>query len=674
MAKINDLPQASSPLGDETLPIVQGGRTRRTTVAQLTDMASARAEAAAASAEEILQGHSYPSRAAGEEATPEGQFFRVWNGDTPRTYSRYERTAAGSAPVSPLAPTIDLATPASGKGLDLIGEPTVADMLASVFPARGAGSIWHADGHRYREAVIVAADHHLVTAGGVKLYVLPGPDGSYNVRAFGAKGDWDNDTQTGADDQPAFQAACDAAGYSSVVAARVTVPAPEPGKEYYLGSAVELGNHGPVEIHGPNAEARIIRKAGNDYAFTSLVNDWCGVFLGIQGQGSNDPNDNGMTEYYPAILSSKRFKCDVFVAYCGGDNYPGRSEYTANGNQANEPTTGKKRSKCFAVGLVTTEGNGTNYSDITVRAARCGGDAVYIDVESGLRNQNGMLIFVRSAFQVTGYAINNQSGVRNWLRVATAQGHFSQGVIRCADTQNICEISYVEADVGGGYTATDIHGRAFMLEGAQNTCTLTYAPGWAYQGQGGRNEVFALVNGNNRVNVLAPVQFTYDGFNGKRYEGARPDFQNGISIAGIPFDNLASGTDDGTIVGMSNGSTGAALAAAWTTRSIRYEVIGKTCTATITLAGTLTSAQASVLSVTGLGSLFGYSLPAEGMLGTGHIRNVTTGASSKPVFLKKNSTDAAHIVGHDDGLVKKMSDFVAANEQFEVRLSISFVA
>lgn len=566
-----------------------------------------------------------------------------------------------------------LGSPVSGKGLDLIGEPSVADMLASNLPARGAGAIWHADGHRYREAVIVAADHHVVTAAGVKLYVLPGADGSFNVRAFGAKGDWDQGAQTGTDDQPAFQAACDAAGMSSVAAAKVTVPLPEDGKEYYLGSAVELGNNGPVEIHGPNPEARIIRKAGDDYAFTSFLVDWCGVFgLGIQGQGGNDPSGNGTTEYYPAILSRKRFKCDVFVAYCGGDNYPGRSEYTANGNQANEPTTGKKRSKCFAVGLVTTEGNGTNYSDIKLRAARCAGDAVYIDVESGLRNQNGMRIFVRSAFQVTGYAINCESGVRNQLTVATAQGHFSQGVIRCADTQNLCEVWYTEGDVGGGYTAPNIYGRAFMVEGAQNTCTLSYAPAWDYQGEGAINETFALVNSNNRVSVLAPVQFTYDGFNAKRYEGVAPDFRNGLRIAGVPLTTLRTGADDGTIVGMSNGSTSNPLSATWSSRSIKYQVLGNLCTATVSLFGTLSANQTASLSVTGLGALFGVSLPEDGILGVGHIRNVATGASSKPFFLRKNSTDAAYVLKHAEGTIAQMSNFAANGEQFEVRLNISF--
>jgi hypothetical protein len=57
-----------------------------------------------------------------------------------------------------------------------------------------------AEGFAYRVAASSASDHHVTTAGGVKLYVLPGPDG-WNVKAFGAKGD--NKT----DDTAAFNAA-----------------------------------------------------------------------------------------------------------------------------------------------------------------------------------------------------------------------------------------------------------------------------------------------------------------------------------------------------------------------------------------------------------------------------------------------------------------------------------
>lgn len=46
-----------------------------------------------------------------------------------------------------------------------------------------------AEGFSYRVADPGASDHHIITAGGVKLYVLAGLDGTFSVLAFGAVGD-----------------------------------------------------------------------------------------------------------------------------------------------------------------------------------------------------------------------------------------------------------------------------------------------------------------------------------------------------------------------------------------------------------------------------------------------------------------------------------------------------
>lgn len=69
---------------------------------------------------------------------------------------------------------------------------TVALLLADTgtYTNYAAGDYFRvADGgFTYRVALSGATDHHVVNAGGVKLYVLPGASG-YNVKAFGAKGD-----------------------------------------------------------------------------------------------------------------------------------------------------------------------------------------------------------------------------------------------------------------------------------------------------------------------------------------------------------------------------------------------------------------------------------------------------------------------------------------------------
>lgn len=70
-----------------------------------------RAQANAGYAEEFNQGTAYATRAAGEAATTEGQFFRVPIGTTPETYTRYQRTALGSVEAAPLATTAELGAP-----------------------------------------------------------------------------------------------------------------------------------------------------------------------------------------------------------------------------------------------------------------------------------------------------------------------------------------------------------------------------------------------------------------------------------------------------------------------------------------------------------------------------------------------------------------------------------
>lgn len=116
---------------------------------------------------------------------------------------------------------------------------TVAAMLASEADARGSGWIWNAGGYRYEEAASDASDHHLTTAGGVKLYVLPG-DGGYNVKAFGAAGDGvTNDTL-------ALQKAFDSG------AKRIYLP-----KGTYRNSGLTINARGAV-IYGDGVDRTIL--------------------------------------------------------------------------------------------------------------------------------------------------------------------------------------------------------------------------------------------------------------------------------------------------------------------------------------------------------------------------------------------------------------------------------
>jgi hypothetical protein len=69
----------------------------------------------------------------------------------------------------------------------------LAAMLADDrdYTAHTAGDVFwtSAEGFRYRVAASGASDHHLTTAGGVKIYVLPSADGVYNFKAFNPAAD-----------------------------------------------------------------------------------------------------------------------------------------------------------------------------------------------------------------------------------------------------------------------------------------------------------------------------------------------------------------------------------------------------------------------------------------------------------------------------------------------------
>lgn len=84
-----------------------------------------------ASFAEEFSGPAYASQAAGEAATSEGQFFRVPNGTTPETYTRYQRTAGGSIEAAGLATTVDLASSDPAKGSALINHrgTLVSDLM-----------------------------------------------------------------------------------------------------------------------------------------------------------------------------------------------------------------------------------------------------------------------------------------------------------------------------------------------------------------------------------------------------------------------------------------------------------------------------------------------------------------------------------------------------------------
>ncbi|MBB6013475.1 hypothetical protein HNR59_002864 [Aquamicrobium lusatiense] len=62
---------------------------------------------------------------------------------------------------------------------------SIPDLLSSMRAPGGAGTVWQAGEFLYEEASTGATDHHVETAAGVKLYVLPDQQGAYAATAFG---------------------------------------------------------------------------------------------------------------------------------------------------------------------------------------------------------------------------------------------------------------------------------------------------------------------------------------------------------------------------------------------------------------------------------------------------------------------------------------------------------
>lgn len=168
------------------------------------DSASDSADAAAADLASMLGIFlgAYASDAAAEAAHPGrasgSRYFNTTDGRD-RVWTGAAWTYAGNGDMVGSANLSDVSNPTLAAGnLKLIERDTVALLLADTIlayaPATGktvvaTSQIVKAGGFRYKVAASGASDHHVTTAGGVKLYVLPTITGKYNVMAFGAKAD-----------------------------------------------------------------------------------------------------------------------------------------------------------------------------------------------------------------------------------------------------------------------------------------------------------------------------------------------------------------------------------------------------------------------------------------------------------------------------------------------------
>lgn len=197
---------------------------------------------------------------------------------------------------------------------------TPTELIASTRKFPSGSTIQTANGLIYKVASSDATDAHVTTAGGVKLYVVPGPDG-YDVRAFGAVGD-------GATDNTTAIAAADAAGPVHLpdgewVTARVrTENATGPG---ILKSYSDTPRYTPPQLRKNAMIANRPRQPFEDeYASHAVVDgvslDYTAFAGGAMVDGSEiyvcrTAYEHEANHAYPTVLALYRFRKDEVPAW-----------------------------------------------------------------------------------------------------------------------------------------------------------------------------------------------------------------------------------------------------------------------------------------------------------------------------------------------------------------------
>ncbi len=236
-------PRGSATLtiaGDDVVRLSIDGADVALSAAERATTAMTAAELAAATA--LAASRYFPTRAAGEAASATGQLFSTDDGAGNVIY--YRRTAGGSTEIGRALTPAALAAPT---GASLIGRfASVAALLASNATARGIGLTWQAAEHSYAEAAPDAADHHLTTAGGVKLYVMPAASG-IAAEAFGIL-----EANTAAINSPRYLAALAFAGGRPLLfkTGRFRIGATYAGPATILGQGKPVGNAERTMLEG----------------------------------------------------------------------------------------------------------------------------------------------------------------------------------------------------------------------------------------------------------------------------------------------------------------------------------------------------------------------------------------------------------------------------------------
>lgn len=324
--------------------------------------------------------------------------------------------------------------------LDLKHRP-VADLLANTTLTYGnvtAGLEFEAGGFRYEVAASGASDQHVTTAGGVKLYVLPGGSSSYNVKAFGAVGDGI------ADDTAKIQAALNTGSGATVYIPKGTylVSSLTALTETIIcgdgrGSVLKASGTGNIlVINGVSGGTQIEDVTVRDLSFLGLNN----MTTGPLGCG---------------VISSHSI--NTVVENCYFDSFgPGAADTSSGGAAI-----------CFYVGCIgpvargNTVVNGTGYlNGVDIAVYSAGGDAIIDGNKCYSVNSNG--IYTNAATK-TGRIIITNNICKNHTRhgIIPVYGGTGGGVgdttgdlVDTIVANNICE----NCDSTGIYVNTNADG------------------------------------------------------------------------------------------------------------------------------------------------------------------------------------------------------------------------
>lgn len=230
----------------------------------------------------------------------------------------YSDLLAGIDAANAASEGVDIALNAISGGKWRADVPTLLGDTALTYVAGQSGTVAEGDkiatqseGFGYAVAASGASDHHVTTAGGVKLYVLPGTDGSYSTTAFGAVGDGVTD------DTAAIETAISVAetAEKKLVFPRAdylfSAPLTISGIDVEFNKSI-LYYDGPTGVFAltlnSNAGASLDQRNGNRFSDLNLIQEDWSEYVTYSGSTTYDPPSlaafASVTEIVPTFITT----------------------------------------------------------------------------------------------------------------------------------------------------------------------------------------------------------------------------------------------------------------------------------------------------------------------------------------------------------------------------------